>query len=125
MANCGRVVGRTETIHSWQIALLRDIPESADGGGNGLQSLRLKCVGRTRTAELLKHTLLDPGSLPPEAGAGGRHRGGEGLTAAPISYTAATVKLRGGRSLRGALRSETTFDIQLMALDGHLFLLGP
>ena len=34
------------------------------------------------------------------------------------------MKLRDGRALRGALKSETKFDAQLMGLDGHLYLLS-
>lgn len=74
-------------------------------------------VGRMRTADLLKQALLDPGSLPPVATGGGRRRGPS------TSYAAATVKLRDGRTIRGALQHETNFDIQLVGLDGrfHLF----
>jgi PQQ-dependent dehydrogenase (methanol/ethanol family) len=99
-------------------------------GRGGVIGPDLTTVGRTRTAELIRQSLLNPGSLPPVASGGGGRRagggggGGGGFGTAPVSYAAATVKLRDGRTLRGALRSETNFDVQLMGLDGHLYLLS-
>jgi Cytochrome c len=94
-------------------------------GRGGVIGPDLGAVGRTRTTAQIEQALLNPGSLPQTA-AGGRRRGSGGESAgpseAPASYTAATVKLRDGRTIRGALKSETTFDVQLMGLDGHLYL---
>ncbi|HUJ23710.1 MAG TPA: PQQ-dependent dehydrogenase, methanol/ethanol family [Bryobacteraceae bacterium] len=39
------------------------------------------------------------------------------------SYTVATVRLRDGASLRGLIKNESTFDMQLQGLDGRLHLL--
>ena len=98
-------------------------------GRGGVIGPDLTNVGRTRTAVLLEQSLLNPGSLPPAAAGGGGRRGGGGEGgggggAAAISYAAATVKLRDGRTIRGALQLETNFDVQLMGLDGHLYLLS-
>jgi alcohol dehydrogenase (cytochrome c) len=102
-------------------------------GRGGVIGPDLTNVGRTRTVSQLQQALLNPGSLPPIATGGGRRGGGgggggggagAGFGAAPVTYTAATVKLRDGRTIRGALQHETNFDIQLMGLDGHLYLLS-
>ncbi len=97
-------------------------------GRGGVIGPDLTSVGRTRTAALLEQALLHPGSLPPATAVGGGRRGGEGggfgSGAPPASYAAATVKLRDGRILAGALKSETTFDVELMGLDGQLHLLS-
>ncbi len=91
-------------------------------GRGGVIGPDLTNVGRSRTVELIQQALLNPGSLPKgAAGAGGRRDGGG---APPVSYAAVTVKLRDGRTLRGALKGETKFDAQLMGLDGHLYLLS-
>ena len=95
-------------------------------GRGGVIGPDLTSVGRTRTVEQIEQSLLNPGSVPPPAagGGGGRRGGRGGSDAAPVSYAAVTVKLRDGRALRGALKSETKFDAQLMGLDGHLYLLS-
>ena len=98
-------------------------------GRGGVIGPDLTNVGRTRTLALLEQSLLNPGSLPPAAAGGGRRGGGGGgggggFGAAPPAYAAATVKLRDGRTIRGALKNETNFDIQLMGLDGHMYLLS-
>jgi PQQ-dependent dehydrogenase (methanol/ethanol family) len=91
-------------------------------GRGGVIGPDLTSVGRTRTAELIEQSLLNPGSLPPATADGGGRRGGSGVP--PVSYAAVSVKLRDGRMLRGALKSETNFDVQLMGLDNHLYLLS-
>ena len=100
-------------------------------GRGGVIGPDLSNVGRTRSIAQLQQALLNPGSLPPIATGGGGRRGGGGgggggggFGPAPVTYTAATVKLRDGRTIRGALQHETNFDIQLMGLDGHLYLLS-
>jgi PQQ-dependent dehydrogenase (methanol/ethanol family) len=98
-------------------------------GRGGVIGPDLTNVGHVRTAALLQQALLDPGSLPQAAEAprsrqdeddgSGWHRG-----PVTVSYAAAMVKLLDGRTLRGVLKSETAFDVQLMGLDGHLYLLS-
>ena len=41
-----------------------------------------------------------------------------------MAYHAVTVKLRGGRTLRGIAKNESPFDLQLLATDGKLYLLS-
>src|SRR5262249_305052 len=74
-------------------------------------------VGRDRTAQQIEQALRDPGAAPPAGGRGGR--GGRG---AP-TFRAMTVRLRDGSTLRGIARNESSFDLQLLALDGKLHLL--
>jgi PQQ-dependent dehydrogenase (methanol/ethanol family) len=93
-------------------------------GRGGVVGPDLAGVGRTRTAALIEQQLTDPGSLPPAAGGGRRGGGGEGGFAAAAAYAAATVKLRDGKTIRGALKNETAFDLQLQGLDGKLYLLS-
>ena len=57
----------------------------------------------------------------PAAPAGRGGRGGRG--AAP-SYRAVTVRLRNGQTLRGIAKNESTFDLQLLGIDGKLHLLS-
>jgi alcohol dehydrogenase (cytochrome c) len=94
-------------------------------GRGGVVGPDLTSVGRNLSATQLKQALLDPGSLPPAKA--GRSRGGddgEGIRVPPTSYKAASVKLRDGSTLYGALNRETNFDLQLMDLNGKLHLLS-
>ena len=94
-------------------------------GRGGVIGPDLTSVGRTRTVEFIQQSLLNPGSVAPAAAGGGGRRGGRGGSdVTPVSYAAVTVKLRDGRMVRGALKSETNFDVRLMGLDGHLYLLS-
>jgi PQQ-dependent dehydrogenase (methanol/ethanol family) len=93
-------------------------------GRGGVIGPDLTSVGRTRTAAQIEQALLNPGSLPPLAT--GRRRNDdddEGGSELRASYAAATLTLNDGRTIRGALQRETNFDIQLMGLDNHLYLL--
>ena len=63
--------------------------------------------------------MLNPGSLP-----AAQSKTEEGEKAPADSYVAATIQLRDGKRLRGALKHESRFDAQLMGLDGHLHLLS-
>ncbi len=93
-------------------------------GRGGVVGPDLAAVGQTRTAAQLEQALLTPGSLPATQNNARRRGGdGEGAPELPISYSAATITLTHGKSIRGALRRETNFDLELMGLDNHLYLL--
>ena len=83
----------------------------------------LGTVGSTRSVAELLQVLQNPGSLRAPPVIGRRGGGGEGRVAAN-SYTAATVTLKEGNTIRGALKSETPYDLQLMGLDSKLYLLS-
>lgn len=92
-------------------------------GRGGVVGPDLGAIGQTRNAAQIEQALLNPGSLA-EAPIGRRYKvDGEDGTDIRTSYTAAIVTFRDGRTLRGALQHETNFDIQLMGLDSHLYLL--
>lgn len=90
-------------------------------GRGGVVGPDLGNVGAARQPAEILQALRSPGSLPALASMGGR-RGGR--TPAANVYTAATVTLRDGRKLRGALKSETPYDVHLMGLDSRLHLLA-
>src|ERR1700685_4355436 len=93
-------------------------------GRGGVVGPDLVSVGQTRTAAQIEQALLNPGSLPATQNNARRRGGdGEGAPELPLSYSAATINLNDGKSIRGALRRETNFDLELMALDNHLYLL--
>ena len=79
-------------------------------GRGGVLGPDLSNVGRERTQAQLQQALVDPGG-----GRGGR--GGTRLS------RAVTVRLRGGRTLRGIAKNESAFDLQLLGTDGELHLL--
>jgi alcohol dehydrogenase (cytochrome c) len=87
-------------------------------GRGGILGPDLSNIGRERTPTQIESSLRDPGSAPPPAGRGGR--GGRSA----ISYRAVTVRLRDGRTLRGIAKNESTFDLQLLSMDGALHLLS-
>ena len=91
-------------------------------GRGGVIAPDLGEEGLNRTAAQLRQALLNPGSLPAlsvtQPGAEDAER------TDTVSYTAATVRLRDGQVLHGALRNESRFDVRLMTLDGHLRLLS-
>ena len=89
-------------------------------GRGGVLGPDLSNIGRDRSPAQIEQALRDPGAAPATpAGRGGR--GGRG--AAP-SYRAVTVRLRDGQTLRGIAKNESTFDLQLLAVDGKLHLLS-
>ena len=92
-------------------------------GRGGVLGPDLSNVGRDRQPAQIEQALRDPGGAPAESG-GTRGRGGRG--GAP-SYRAVTVRLRDGQTLRGIAKNESTFDLQLLAMDGklHLLIEGP
>jgi PQQ-dependent dehydrogenase (methanol/ethanol family) len=87
-------------------------------GRGGVLGPDLSNIGRDRQPAQLEQALVDPGTAPAQGGRGGR--GGRG--GAP-SYKAGTVRLRNGQMLRGILKNESGFDLQLLAVDGKLHLL--
>jgi PQQ-dependent dehydrogenase (methanol/ethanol family) len=87
-------------------------------GRGGVLGPDLSNIGRDRQAAQIEQALSDPGAAPAQSGRGGR--GGRG--GAP-SYKAVTVRLRKGGMLRGIAKNESTFDLQLLAMDGTLHLL--
>jgi alcohol dehydrogenase (cytochrome c) len=86
------------------------------GGRGGIIGPDLTNVGRDRTPAQIEQALRDPGSAAAPTGG----RGGRGTPA----FRAATVRLRNGTTLRGILKNESGFDLQLLGLDGKLHLLG-
>jgi len=81
-------------------------------GRGGVLGPDLSNIGRDRRPEQIEQSLRDPGTAPATGGRGGR-------AAAPV-YRAVTVRLRDGQTLRGIAKNESTFDIQLLAVDGKL-----
>jgi PQQ-dependent dehydrogenase (methanol/ethanol family) len=92
-------------------------------GRGGVVGPDLGSVGQTRTVAQLEQSLVNPGSLPKLATGGRRHGDDEGSSELPISYSSATITLNDGKTIRGALRRETNFDVELMDLDSHLHLI--
>jgi len=80
----------------------------------------LSTIGRDRRPAQIEQKLRDPEAAPAaQAGRGGR--GGRG--GAP-PYRAVTVRLRDGRTIRGIAKNESAFDLQLLGMDGKLYLLS-
>ena len=85
-------------------------------GRGGVLGPDLSDIGHERRPAEIEQALREPGALlAPPAGRGGR--GG------PLAYDAATVHLRDGRMLRGIVKNENAFDLQMLATDGNLYLL--
>ena len=89
-------------------------------GRGGVLGPDLSNIGRDRQAAQIEQALRDPGALAAPAGG----PGGRGERGAAPSYGAVTVRLRDGRTLRGIAKNESPFDLQLLATDGKLYLLG-
>ncbi len=89
-------------------------------GRGGVLGPDLSNIGRDRQPAQIEQALRDPGSAP--AAPGGR--GGRGGRGGTPSYKAVTVRLRGGQTLRGIVKNESAFDLQLLATDGNLRLLS-
>jgi PQQ-dependent dehydrogenase (methanol/ethanol family) len=88
-------------------------------GRGGAIGPDLSAIGRERKASQIEQALRDPGGVPATPAGRGGGRGGRG---AP-SYRAVTVQLRNGQTLRGIAKNESTFDLQLLSVDGKLHLL--
>ena len=96
-------------------------------GRGGVIGPDLGSVGRTRTAAQIEQALRNPGSLPQLAGRGRRWEGGDepvNGTEFRATYSPATLTVADGKTIRGVIQRETNFDLQLMGLDGHLYLLS-
>jgi alcohol dehydrogenase (cytochrome c) len=87
-------------------------------GRGGVLGPDLSNLGRDRTLAQIKQALTDPGSAQPARPERGSRRGGGG-----VSYRAATVRLRSGENIRGLVKNESAFDLQLLGMDGKLHLL--
>ena len=95
-------------------------------GRGGIIGPDLDNVGAVRSIPELEQVLRNPGSLPAIPVNGRRRSSGGGGEDGPVvvSYAAATVVLKDGHTIRGALWNETPYDLQLMGLDNHLYLLS-
>ena len=89
-------------------------------GRGGVLGPDLSNVGRDRNPTQIEQALRDPGA----AAATPAGRGGRGGRGAAPTYRAVTVRLRDGQTLRGIAKNESTFDLQLLAVDGRLHLLS-
>ncbi len=89
-------------------------------GRGGVLGPDLSNVGRDRNPAQIEQALRDPGA----AAATPAGRGGRGGRGAAPTYRAVTVRLRDGQTLRGIAKNESTFDLQLLAVDGKLHLLS-
>lgn len=94
------------------------------GRGAAVVGPDLGNIGAMRSAPELEQALRDPDSLLASTNAGSRRGSGEGLRFRISPYTAATVVLKDGRTIRGALKNETPYDLQLIGLDNNLYLLS-
>jgi alcohol dehydrogenase (cytochrome c) len=84
-------------------------------GRGGVLGPDLSNVGDEQTLAQIKQALVDPGGAQPSGG-GRRSSGGP-------SYRAVTVHLRNGETIRGIAKNESAFDLQLLGVDGKLYLL--
>jgi alcohol dehydrogenase (cytochrome c) len=82
-------------------------------GQGGVLGPDLSNVGRDRSAAQIEQALRDPGAAAERAGRGG----------GAAAYRAVTVRLRDGQSIRGIAKNESAFDLQLLGVDGKLYLL--
>jgi putative heme-binding domain-containing protein len=78
-------------------------------GLGGVLGPDLSNVGDNRTLAQIEQALADPGSAEST-------RGGP-------SYRAVTVRLRDGETVRGIAKNQSAFDLQLLGVDGKLYLL--
>ncbi len=85
-------------------------------GRGGVLGPDLSNVGRERRLGQIEQALVDPGSAHPASG--GRSRG---ETAA---YRAVTVRLVNGQVIRGLTKNESAFDLQLLGVDGKVYLIA-
>ena len=88
-------------------------------GRGGVFGPDLSNIGHDRSASEIEQALRDPGSTRGEA-TGRRKRRGSGEEQ---SYKAVTARLRDGQTIRGIAKNESTFDLQLLGVDGQLHLL--
>ncbi len=75
-------------------------------GRGGWVGPNLSDLGRQRSLSEIEKALKDPGRRTTPG------------------FEVVTVQLRGGESIKGLLKNESTFDLQLQALDGRLHLLA-
>jgi PQQ-dependent dehydrogenase (methanol/ethanol family) len=89
-------------------------------GLGGVLGPDLSNVGDERTLAQIERALNDPGGEPGGAQlpGGGRRGGGGGP-----SYPAATLHLHSGQTIEGIIKNQSAFDLQLLGVDGKLYLL--
>ena len=96
-------------------------------GRGGVIGPDLGSIATKRTVQQIEQALRNPGSLPQPQARGRRWDGGDEQlngTDFRATYSPATITLADGKTIRGVLQRETNFDLQLMGLDGHLYLLA-
>jgi PQQ-dependent dehydrogenase (methanol/ethanol family) len=96
-------------------------------GRGGVIGPDLGSIATKRTAQQIEQALRNPGSLPQPQARGRRWDGGDEQlngTDFRATYSPATITLSDGKTIRGVLQHETNFDLQLMGLDAHLYLLS-
>jgi PQQ-dependent dehydrogenase (methanol/ethanol family) len=96
-------------------------------GRGGVIGPDLGSIATKRTAQQIEQALRNPGSLPQPQTRGRRWDGGDEQlngTDFRATYSPATITLSDGKTIRGVLQHETNFDLQLMGLDAHLYLLS-
>lgn len=82
-------------------------------GRGGVLGPDLSNVGGERRLSQIEQALTDPGGA--ESPDGGRQR-------RDSAYRAVTVRLRDGQRIRGIVKNESAFDLQLLSVDGKLRL---
>ena len=82
-------------------------------GRGGILGPDLSDIGHDRTTAQIEQALQEPGAVSAGSGRGG-----------VISNRAVTVRLHSGETIRGILKNESGFDLQLLDIDGRLHLLA-
>jgi alcohol dehydrogenase (cytochrome c) len=86
-------------------------------GRGGFLGPDLSNIGRERTLAEISGVLRNPASAQVTTAP----RGGSGGAVRP-SYSAVTVQLRNGQNIRGIVKNESSFDLQLLGTDEKLHL---
>jgi hypothetical protein len=78
----------------------------------------LSDIGRERTSTQIEQALRDLGAPFTATASQGSRGGGVAF------YSAVTVRLRTGQTIRGIAKNDSAFDLQVLDLDGKLHLLA-
>ncbi len=84
-------------------------------GNGGVLGPDLSNLGKDRTPDRIEEALLNPGAA--HSSSGGRSR------SEAAAYRAVSVRLLSGQTIRGLAKNESTFDLQLLGVDGKLYLI--